>query len=271
MCACWRIDCRGRVELATSTTLPAPRLASGTLPRSHSLQPAPPPARTGDHRALSHSLSATFCRATTITLAPMLAQLWCPNAGVLVARYVDGYGSCGRTTGSVPTRSSPLFVGAASASLLNPFCGMVHDVRVYNKALTVPELRALWGEMSHKLQVGGCGKQPKLGDEESWVQRPSQPIPLFLFVTITVIFLRCVQFGNVDAPSCVVSEWSSWSTCASVPNPGGAQQSAPRLLKSRARSVKSGGEQGCPDLQEVVECGTWPERPSKNKAMGGSP
>jgi hypothetical protein len=82
-------------------------------------------------------------------------MMWC------TIRYVDGYGSCGRTTGTVPQRSSPVFIGAASASLLNPLCGAVHDVRVYSKALTLPELRGLWGEMSHKLQVctrGGGGQ-----------------------------------------------------------------------------------------------------------------
>ncbi len=53
----------------------------------------------------------------------------------------------------MPTKSSPLFVGAASSSYLNAFCGRVHDVRVYNRALPTVELRGLWAEMSHKLQA----------------------------------------------------------------------------------------------------------------------
>jgi hypothetical protein len=71
-----------------------------------------------------------------------------------MCRYIDGKASCGRAPGNVPTKATPMFVGAASAALLNPFCGFVHDVRVYNRALPPVELRPLWGEMSHKLQVG---------------------------------------------------------------------------------------------------------------------
>lgn len=58
-----------------------------------------------------------------------------------------------RARGTLPSRSSPLFVGAASANLLDAFCGQVHDVRVYNRALSVAELHKIWVEMDHRQQV----------------------------------------------------------------------------------------------------------------------
>jgi hypothetical protein len=47
-----------------------------------------------------------------------------------------------------------LFIGASSSSFLNALSGRIHDLRVYNRALFTPELRGLWAEMNHKLQVG---------------------------------------------------------------------------------------------------------------------
>ncbi len=74
--------------------------------------------------------------------------------------YIDGKSVCSAAPAPIPTRGSPLFIGAASSTLLNPFCGMVYDVRVYSRALPPVELRPLWGEMSHRQQVlsaAGCG------------------------------------------------------------------------------------------------------------------
>jgi hypothetical protein len=67
--------------------------------------------------------------------------------------YIDGRGVCSAAPAPLPVRGSPLFIGAASSTLLNPFCGMVYDVRVYSRALPPVELRPLWGEMSHRQQV----------------------------------------------------------------------------------------------------------------------
>ncbi len=67
--------------------------------------------------------------------------------------FMDGQAASVRTPGNVSIRSSPVFVGASSSNLLNAFYGNIHDVRVYNKALTRRELRMVWAQMSHKLQV----------------------------------------------------------------------------------------------------------------------
>ncbi len=70
-----------------------------------------------------------------------------------VPRFVDGQRVCSAATTPPPVRASPVFVGAATSSLLSPFCGRVADVRVYSRALSSVELRQLWGEMNHRLQV----------------------------------------------------------------------------------------------------------------------
>ena len=80
-----------------------------------------------------------------------------------LARYIDGKGVCSSAPVALPVRGSPMFVGAATSTLLNPFCGMVYDVRVYNRALPPVELRPLWGEMSHKLQVSWRAAHPPFG------------------------------------------------------------------------------------------------------------
>lgn len=59
----------------------------------------------------------------------------------------------GLTTGSIPSRPSAFFIGAASDGLLDAFCGSVHDVRVYNRELSGAELRLVWAEMDHARQV----------------------------------------------------------------------------------------------------------------------
>jgi hypothetical protein len=64
-----------------------------------------------------------------------------------------------------------------------------------------------------------------------------------------------VQFGDIGAPTCVVSAWSAWSTCSTL----GIQQTTPGVtlaaFKSRTRTVLSGGGSGCPDLQQIAQCG----------------
>ena len=75
--------------------------------------------------------------------------------------YIDGQRGSSPATGDVPSRATPLFVGASSSSLLNALSGNVYDVRVYNRALGAAELRQLWAEMSHKLQVS-------LAEEGGW-------------------------------------------------------------------------------------------------------
>ena len=86
-----------------------------------------------------------------ITNNDVLAVWW--MRGYPTCRYIDGKSSCGRAPGNVPTRASPVTIGAASAGLLNAFCGYIYDVRIYHRALPAVELRPLWGEMSHRLQV----------------------------------------------------------------------------------------------------------------------
>ena len=76
----------------------------------------------------------------------------------VVAAYIDGQRAVAAAPGTVPTRSSPLFLGASSANLLNAFCGYYQDVRVYNRPLAERELRFLWAEMSDNLQVRGDGQ-----------------------------------------------------------------------------------------------------------------
>ncbi len=74
------------------------------------------------------------------------------NATVTV--FLDGVVASARTSGVVPQRAQPLFIGAASSTLRDPFCGRVHDVRVYNRELGGDQLRGMWAEMNHRLQVG---------------------------------------------------------------------------------------------------------------------
>ncbi len=73
----------------------------------------------------------------------------------VASAFIDGRLGFVRAPGNVPTRTSPLFVCASSGGLLNAFNGHVHDVRVYNRELSLRELRQLWAEMSDNLQVGG--------------------------------------------------------------------------------------------------------------------
>jgi hypothetical protein len=53
-----------------------------------------------------------------------------------------------------------MFVGSASATLLNPFCGLIYDVRVYKRALPTIDLRAVLGQMHHRLQVTSLSLTP---------------------------------------------------------------------------------------------------------------
>ena len=71
----------------------------------------------------------------------------------MVSAYIDGQLGAALASGDVPVRSSPLFVGASSSGLLNSFTGNLYDLRIYNRELSGSELRQLWAEMSHKLQV----------------------------------------------------------------------------------------------------------------------
>ena len=75
--------------------------------------------------------------------------------------------------------------------------------------------------------------------------------------------LRPLQFGDIAASSCVVTEWSDWTKCSAMALPGtsGATGGGQTLIvKTRTRTVRSGALAGCPDLQEVVECGAWAQR-----------
>jgi hypothetical protein len=66
------------------------------------------------------------------------------------------------------------------------------------------------------------------------------------------------QFGDIATPACVVTEWSGWTKCSAMTLPASGLPSDPpqtMVVKSRTRSVRSGATAGCPDLQEIVQCG----------------
>jgi hypothetical protein len=159
-----------------------------------------------------------------------------------------------------------MFVGAATSTLLNPFCGMVYDVRVYNRALPPVELRPLWGEMSHKLQVSWRAAHPPLArifvSREVCALRlglicePVGPrLPTFEFETDTRLVFSWLQFGDIGAPTCVVGEWSAWSACSTLGIQQATTGAAQAAFKSRTRTVLSGAGSGCPDLQQIAQCG----------------
>ena len=69
------------------------------------------------------------------------------------------------------------------------------------------------------------------------------------------VVLPWLQFGDIGAPTCVVGEWSAWSACSTLGIQQATTGAAQAAFKSRTRTVLSGAGSGCPDLQQIAQCG----------------
>jgi hypothetical protein len=80
-------------------------------------------------------------------------------------------------------------------------------------------------------------------------------LPTFEFETDTRLVFSWLQFGDIGAPTCVVGEWSAWSACSTLGIQQATTGAAQAAFKSRTRTVLSGAGSGCPDLQQIAQCG----------------
>lgn len=56
---------------------------------------------------------------------------------------------------SIPTQASPFYIGGFGPHSVNSFCGRVHEVRVYERLLTLTELQVVSGATQTELRVSG--------------------------------------------------------------------------------------------------------------------